>query len=385
MGGRMATQFFRSGVRLVVPMVTVMAFAIVGVGASGPLAGASRRANVSVATCGQEAQAAVAKAEASIPAGVPKGRVSRAASKGKTFWFISASQSVPDLYQTSQGVQAAGKAAGIKIHIFDGTGSVSGFNQGVSEAVANNAAGIILQGITPSLVSSPLAAAKRAHIPVIDAQNGDFNAPLTNGILAHISTDFTKDGRTMADYVLANTGCKADVLELTTTLYVGLTDTHNGFKQQLNQLCPSCTLQSLTVNFSTIATSVPQQVNTALLQDPNINYVVPDADGIGFYAAPAAHSQKVGIPVIGHDGSPANLAFIRQGVQTADLAYPPPGYIGWKEVDMLIRARAHVPLPSGYFPTRLFDKSNLPSTNSAAKMFPSLTKYQALFRAVWKN
>jgi ribose transport system substrate-binding protein len=242
MGGSMAAHFFRRGVRRAVPMVSVLALAITGVGVNGSFAGASARAHVSTASCVQTAKAAVAAAKAPIPAGVPKTSVSLAASKGKTFWFISASQSVPDVYETSQGVQAAGKAAGINIHIFDGAGTVSDFNQGVSEAVANNAAGIILQGITPSLVSAPLAAAKRAKIPVIDAQNGNFNAPLTNGILAHISTNFTKDGQTMADYVLANTGCKADVLELTTTLYVALTDTHDGFKQQLNHLCPSCKL-----------------------------------------------------------------------------------------------------------------------------------------------
>jgi ABC-type sugar transport system substrate-binding protein len=116
--------------------------------------------------------------------------------------------------QTSQGVQAAGAASGLKVHVFDGAGDPTKFNQGIQQAVSQHAAAIIIEGINPALVTAPLAQAKAAHIPVVEGQNTDPGSSLPDGIAAEVSNDFTLGGRYLAYRALADTNCKAKILDL---------------------------------------------------------------------------------------------------------------------------------------------------------------------------
>jgi hypothetical protein len=182
--------------------------------------------------------------------------------------------------------------------------------------------------------------------------------------------------------VLANSNCHARILDLTTPLFVAINDTHKGVVTEVKRLCPWCTLDSETVDFSQTATSVPQLINSGLSKDPSINYVIPEADGPGLYAVPAVHAKKPSVKIIGHDGSAPNLAFMRQGLQAADDSYPPAGYIGYLENYVMLSAMAHVsPVPSGLFQDKLFTTQNLPSSNT--QLFPELNGYQQAFEKTW--
>ena len=109
----------------------------------------------------------------------------------------------------SQGLTAAGKAAGVNIHIFDGKDQPTLFVQGVQEAVAQHAAGIIDYAINPALIPQGLLAAKAAHIPVITELTGD-PAPSNGTVAESINENIPQEAQSMADYAAYITKCKVE-------------------------------------------------------------------------------------------------------------------------------------------------------------------------------
>jgi ribose transport system substrate-binding protein len=306
-----------------------------------------------------------------------------APNKGKTVWFISVTQQVANVVQTSQGVQAAGAASGLKVHVFDGAGDPTKFNQGIQQAIAAHASAIIIEGINPALVTAPLAQAKAANIPVVEGQNTDPGSALPDGIRAEVSNNFTLGGQYLAYRALVDTNCNADILDLYSTLFTAEAASHTGFLQVIQSLCPKCKVTSEQVDFNNIQQSVNTIVRTALLRDPGINLVVPESDTFTLYVVPTLESIGSKLKTYGMNGINADLAYVREGKsQTVDIAPPPSQYIGWVEIDIVNRILLGMTnLPSGAIPYQMIDSSNV--TANVANQFPYFDNYPSQYEKLW--
>jgi ribose transport system substrate-binding protein len=324
----------------------------------------------------------VAAAKAPIKPTCPS-PINVAPNKGKTVWFISVTQQVANVVQTSQGAQAAGAASGLKVHIFDGAGDPTKFNQGIQQAVSQHAAAIIIEGINPALVTAPLAQAKAAHIPVVEGQNTDPGSALPDGIAAEVSNDFTLGGKYLAYRALADTGCNANVLDLYTTLFTAEAASHSGFLQVIHSECPQCKVTSEQVDANNTQQSVNTIVRTALQRNPSINVVVPESDTFSVYVVPTLESIGSKLNVYGMNGINADLEYVRKGEsQTVDIAPPPSQYIGWVEIDLVNRILLGMKnLPSGAIPYQMIDKSNISA--NPANQFPYFNDYPSQYKKLW--
>src|SRR4051812_18936966 len=75
-----------------------------------------------------DAKGEVAKAMEKPQFVAPGGAVEMSKLKGKHVWIITSTMAVPFVATIAQGVQAAGKIAGIETSLFDGKGNVSEWN-----------------------------------------------------------------------------------------------------------------------------------------------------------------------------------------------------------------------------------------------------------------
>jgi ribose transport system substrate-binding protein len=306
-----------------------------------------------------------------------------APNKGKTVWFISVTQQVANVVQTSQGAQAAGKASGLVVHVFDGAGDPTTFNQGIQQAVAQHADAIIIEGINPALVTGSLAQAKAADIPVVEGQNTDPGSALPDGIAAEVSNDFTEGGKDLAYRALADTNCNANILDLYTTLFTAEAASHTGFLDVIHSMCPKCTVNSQQVDANNVEQDVNTIVRTALQRDPGINIVVPESDTFSLYVVPTLQAIGSKVKAYGMNGIDADLAYVRKGEsQTIDIAPPPSQYIGWVEIDIVNRILLGMKsLPSGAIPYQMIDSSNI--TANIANQFPYFDDYPSQFEKLW--
>jgi ribose transport system substrate-binding protein len=342
----------------------------------------STTSSPALASCVSFAQAQVTKAEKPIQLVLPRQHVNMAKNKGKSVWYIAPAMSIPFIASIAGGVKAAATAAGMKPTVFDGRGNVNTFNDGVSEAVAHHAQGIILQGINPALVSGPLSRAVAAHIPIIDSLNGDPSQPLSHGVRAHVTVNYTLGGRLMADWVMADSQCNGQTAVFTSSIYTIYVNMIGGVRSEMKH-CPSCSIATVeNVAPTELATSLGTITSTVLRRHPDVKYLMPFYDGMVSFMTPAISEVSSSAKIISHDGVESNLATIRSGgAQAADVSNPPNPAMGWAEVDEIGRLMAGQRPATEHLPQQIFVKANLPANN--ANLFPGYRNYQGKYRRLW--
>lgn len=308
---------------------------------------------------------------------------------GKTVWYIPTFLQAPAFAADAADLAQALALVGAHVHICNADANPSAGSACIHEAVDAHAAAIVTDAIDDSFASSAYAAAFAAKIPVVATNNypafGGFpNSPL----VTTVGLGVTQDARLAADWIIAKSGGKADVLYAADSSNGGVPSA-DATKQEFAKECPGCKLTIVSFSDNTVqnlATAVP----AALTKDPNINYVYGGYDepsGVfaqqGIKTLPGRHITYVTIT-----GQPAGLQRIAAGDQTADPGEDPDMGM-WNTADALFRILTHAPPIAVYTPAlRIFTRSNVPSDTSSAAAYSSGAWYsnggfKAMYRRLW--
>jgi ribose transport system substrate-binding protein len=342
----------------------------------------------SASACVNNVNALVKKETSPMPELLPTSKIDMSALKGKTVWYISPSQATGYALAISQGLQAAGKKAGVNVQIFDGKGTPTLFSQGVEQAVAQHAAAIWVYGFNPSLVPVGLKEAKAAHIPVMTALTGVTG---TDGgmVFEAINENLAQEPTYMADYAAYLTGCKVNAATSFDPLYPSLVTERNTIKTELAKLCPStCSVLPAQMALATMATTLAPSVQSLIQTHSNLNAIFATFDQAATYEQPAVASSGSKVKIIGTDGLPPNVDSVRSGgAQVADVAFVPPAYLGWLGLDQMARAVLGKPIGSNgaayTLPVQTIDKANVGTSDAISALFPNYANYQSQFSALW--
>lgn len=334
------------------------------------------------AECVAQATTAVDAKREPLDLVVPTAPLDVSSLAGKSLWFITVSM---NQFSTDMaaGVKEAADAAGVETVLYDGQGSGNRFTEGMNQALAQDAGGIILVGIEPSLISSELAAAEAAGIPVLNTLNSAPDDAVPDGTFANFTSDFTADGRTAAEWALKDSGCDLDLVVVKASTIPVWNYLAEGAEAAVAELCPdTCTTTTLDLDAANIATDLSSQLQTALQKDPDVNYVFVVWDSGVPYAQPVVAASGTNAKILARDGISASLEMVAAGTQDLTVATPPPGWIGWAASDDVFRAMLGAE-PSGLVvPTRLIDADNV-GDGSTADVSPNYTDYQSAFEKLW--
>ncbi|MHB8614014.1 MAG: sugar ABC transporter substrate-binding protein [Candidatus Dormibacteraceae bacterium] len=334
------------------------------------------------AACVSQATQAANKVKGPLALKAPPSPVNMKSLAGKSVWLISA---VQDEFNQTVGNSfiAAATAAGLKSRYVEAEGQVTKMGQLVQEAVTAQASGIVLFNIDPNNVSGPLAAAKSAGITVIDFNNGNPTDPLPAGVFAHVADDFAAQGKDMADWMLADSGCNLHLAQFVLPTFPIDTDLTKATEAEINSLCPSCTVVDTNFDITTFQTTLAPLALTVARRYPTINYMSPAFDAFDGLISPALQQIGSKIKLVGHDGNVTNLAAMRAGstLQVMTDATPPENYIGWALLDQLARGITGSPAVDWALPGRLVDKTNI--GQSDAELFPAYQNFQSHFTSAW--
>ncbi len=335
--------------------------------------------------CAPEISDAVAEASEPSELVAPTTGLDLSALSGKSIWYITNSQNQFSA-EMSAGVEEAGAAAGVDITVFDGQNSTSRYSEGINQAIAQGADGIVLMAIQPAVVSEDLAAAERAGVKVLSTLNGDPDEPVAAGTFGNLTADYTADGALMAKYALADSGCAANIVVVQSSPVHVWDLAANGIANTVAELCPEdCSVKVLDIDPANIPTDTGTQLQTALQVDREVNYVLPVWDSAMPFVAPAVAAAGSDATVLAHDGISASLELIANGQdQDGTVAMPPPGWIGWAAFDEVARAILGLEHPGYVIPTRLVTAENV-GDGSTASVSPNYTDYQTAFIEAWKK
>jgi ribose transport system substrate-binding protein len=348
---------------------------------AGP--GTTGTSGTSLAACVSQATS-LTKASLASGAGdpYPTAPASAAAVKGKTYWMISLSQSVTGDVLMSQGFEAAAKAAGANVHVYDGKGLVPTIVQGVNTAIAAKAAGIVLLNVDTAWVTNQLAAAKAAGIPVIVTNNGSLITPAPLGVAAQATPSNITAGKLQADYALYATSCKLNAIFVTSLSAPSAKAITDGAQSEISRLCPTgCKTTVVNVAPADIATDLPGLVESALQRDPSANMIIDGSDTAyvpGIQVAQKALGTKV--PIVSNIGSGIPP---ESGVPIiADTVSGTNAINGWYYFDAALRVANGQTGVMMQIPTILVDRSTW-GTGAPPFVPPSYADYQKAFEKLW--
>jgi len=301
-----------------------------------------------------------------LPRFSPPGRAfdARRSLRGKRLVEIPITSEVPFVAAVEKGMKQAAAAVGAELIVFPNQGKPSQWAQGISSAIARNADAIVLLAQDPKLIGPQIEQANEAGIPVILLRATGEDEPCPPGTIC-IPGPFERAGRLEADFVIADSGANADVVVVTSRDAPSTAPLVRGLKDEFARRCPECELRFVDVPIADWATRLRTEVQSALVRDPNIGYVIPIYDSMSQFAVPAivAAHRDDRVMISTFNGTPFVLRMLQEKDVVAMDVGEDLAWIGWASMDQTFRAVAGEPaVKSENTPLRVFDDRNVDET-----------------------
>ena len=299
-------------------------------------------------------------------------------------WVIITCE-LPQCQTISGGAQAAAKAAGVPTKLLsykttDGTTLVSAMKQ----ALADKPLAVSPIGFTQSTWASLEPQFASAKVIITPMSVGDTTPGNTVTQGASSQLDYSAGGKTMANYVIADSNAKAHVLVQDVPAFAVLKAYGDGFKAQIKSGCSACKVSDLDIAPAQLATnSVVPAVIAALRKDTSIKYLVA-TDGaflVGITTALKAAGVS-GIKVVGGSPDINNLTAVKNGQQTAWTGAAE-NQTGWVGLDIIGRTvnKMTVPSADGGRVTQVLTQDNVGTPSATGLSAP--TDYKSQYLKLW--
>jgi ribose transport system substrate-binding protein len=315
----------------------------------------------------EHAKAQIEKYRA-IPAFEPPGPAfdAKQAAAGKTLLSIPASSAVPFVQTIQDGMKEISGQIGMKFIDWPNQGKPVQWVQGMNQALDRKANVInLLAGINPGALGPQIAKAEGAGASVVASHLYDVNQPATNGADS-VSIYYEQAGRLLADWVIAKTGGDANVLAVTINEVVSTKPMMTGINDEFAKHCgSSCKVSTVNTAIADVATRIQPQVQSALVKDPKINYVIAlyDSAEAPFVVAGIRQAgAKSRVKVVTFNGTPSVLKMVKAGDVEMDVGESL-DWISYGVMDQVMRLAGGMdPVKDPKLPIRIFDKTNVDET-----------------------
>ena len=288
--------------------------------------------------------------------------------KGKTIFEIPVASYLPAIANTSKAMVAVGKKIGVNVIDYPNQGEPSQWAQGVEEAISRHANLIVLQsGADPKVLAPQIAAAKKAGIPVLVVHQYTASDSIPADVNLSVPAPFVKAAQLLADEAITATKGKANVLFVGDAAYQSNVDMVKVVKQQLAKYCSGCKLTYKSVPVATWATKIQSTVQTALLADPTINFVIPCFDAEQEWAIPGiiAAGARGRVQSASYNGDPAVIKDIISGNIARATVGESSDWLGYAYMDEALRMLTGAPVIHNLqTPVRVFDSTNAKQAGS---------------------
>jgi ribose transport system substrate-binding protein len=371
----------------------VAALAVVGglVAALGLAASSSATTRLSPAAGIAEAKKLI-KVYEQPPKWAPPGKPFDASkAKGKSIWYVSLSLSIPFEKYMLQGIQQGAASVGAKGVGFDGKFSAAEGARGIEQAIQSKASVIMVGGFEPALVGPALADAKKAGIPVIMANVQDPGPPRKDyppAVKGFATHSFSWPGKAEADFITVDSNGKANVLFMSTSDIPNITTPEKeAFLNELKRVCPGCKAQVMNVP-SAQWNQLTTKTASFIRANPDVDYIVPDFDGMVIFALPGVHSAGAQdkVKIVSFNATPSVMKALKNKDVVVAETGGPNLLQGWAFADQALRVAAgSPPLPDIGVKDRLFTASNIGSIDLGAQesTWYGNTDYVNAYKKLW--
>lgn len=343
----------------------VASAALTGCGSGDGTGSPDRTASVSGLTTAEKKVAALQAAVTDYP--VPTTPVRGVAEfKGRKVYYIPFLQQIPAFADAARSMREALAKAGLSQQVCDGKAQPSAIAACVQQAMAANAAGIVLDAIPYGMAQNALDAAKAKGIPIVVADQEPPSGFTNSNQVAYVPGADTQPSA-IAWWAIADSKGKADLIiaksadNPSATKYV--TDSLPIYKKY----CPGCTIEVKVITASTPAL-LASKASSNLLANPKATYyftqfedsLQPTIQGI------QQSGRASGISLCVTAGSVNGLGLLKGNSAVKAVVAVDGAYAGYALTDEILRMMTKSGPVEEPFPTRLFTKQNIGSIKVTA-------------------
>lgn len=291
--------------------------------------------------------------------------------KGKLIFTIPVSTTIPFCSVVDQQMTDFATRLGLQFQVWQNNAQLAQWAQGFTAAAEHNASLVnVFCGLDPATVAPQVKQTLAAHTPVVAAHTYAPGQPQLEGLSAIVYGAYLPAARLEADWIIRQTNGAADVLVITSPGTANSPFVQKAIADEFAKYCPPCKVRYIGVNAPDWPTKITPQVQSAVLSDPNLNYVLPIYDGMVQFTVPAivATGTTDRVKVASFNATPAVLDMIRTGnVVTFDIGEDTTWLAG-ATLDQDMRLLLGKPLIPNYAAgLRAFTKANVAEAGVPAK------------------
>jgi ribose transport system substrate-binding protein len=287
----------------------------------------------------------------------------RQAVEGKTLMSIPASSSIPFVQVLQDGVKRLSGEVGLKFLDWPNQGQPVQWVQGMNSGVNRKVAAInLMAGINPAALGPQVKAAESAGIPVIASHLYDLDDPTPPGVDS-LSIPYEQAGRLLASWVVDKTGGKGDTLVVKIDEVPSTKPMMTGIEDVFAKACgDDCPVSTINVAIADVAKKITPQVQSELVKNPNIKYVIAlydSAEAPFVVSAIKAAGKSDSVKVVTFNGTPSVLKLVKSGDVEMDVAENL-DWVSYAITDQAMRLIGGLePVTDPHLPLRIFDQSNV--------------------------
>lgn len=271
--------------------------------------------------------------------------------KGKTVFYIPIGLKVSYFQDIQNGMKEAFEAAGVNLRSCDGQFTPSGIAGCINQAIGEKADAVVTNSIPYELAGTAYEALVDAGIPVYLSGAPTPDGKSNTDAMSFGSSDPTLHtvARLAADAIIADSGGTAKVLYVKVIDSEALSSAADAGIAEFKEYCPGCRVTVKTTNTASLS-QLPSAVSSALISDPDTNYVLPQTDAQVSATLQGAQNSGFINKVKGatSNGDLSGLQLLEsKKVLIADVGYSA-NYLGWVNADAAVRMLAGKPVPEAH-------------------------------------
>jgi len=291
--------------------------------------------------------------------------------KGKLIFTIPSSTSIPFCDVVDRQIDEFAKRLGIRHEVWQTTAQIGQWVQGFTTAMAHKADLInVACGLDPSTVAPQIQEAISKGIPVVAAHTYAFGQPPLANLSGVVYGAYIHAAELETAWVILQTKGKGNVLVITAPSTANSPYIEKTIMGMFKKYCPDCKVRVSGVNAADWATKVGPTVQSAILADHNLDYIIPIYDGMVQFVMPAIITTGASdrVKVASFNATPAVLDMIRTGNVVTFNSGEDTTWLAGAILDQDMRVLLKQPLIKDYAAgIRAFTKSDVDAAGVPAK------------------
>lgn len=336
----------------------------------------------------EDAEAIIA-AHKAMPAFTAPGEAfdARACMKDKKMFVIPLTMTNPFNVQVSKAMEEAAATVGFPFTNWDNQLKVDQWIQGMAQATADGYALIDLQGgIPPEALLPQIAAAREKGIKVTTTHLYDVTQEKSDSLDASARTNYSQAGKILAAWAYKKTEGNPNVVIIGSDEIIPTAPFVKSIQETLAALCPDCKQKYVNVPVPEWGTKIQSSVQSALVADPGINFILPIYDSMSQFVVPALRlTGRTGlVKIASYNGTPFVIDMVRTGEVDMNIGESL-GWVGYAAIDVNMRALCGLPpVQNLNSPLYIFDAENAATAGVPATFNDGYgDSHIAGFKALW--